>query len=106
MIGQRKAFHRQRIPESSYARKETVDIEIPVTSRNGYKKIMQSIRITSGLPSRIKKRNHLSQFKSKSTKISIEKTSSWLHLDDGPKVQDRQQVKDQQYSMHGFMVDL
>ena len=35
MIGQRKAFYSQRIPESSCARKETVDIDILVTSRNG-----------------------------------------------------------------------
>ena len=33
-----KAFYRQRIPQSSYARKETVDIEIIVTSRNGEEK--------------------------------------------------------------------
>ena len=36
IIGQRKVFYRQRIPESSSARKETVDIAIVVTSRNGY----------------------------------------------------------------------
>ena len=42
IIGQRKAFYRQSIPESSYARKETVDIDILVTSRNGDRKIMQS----------------------------------------------------------------
>ena len=35
ITGQRKAFHRQRIPESSCARKETVDIDILVISRNG-----------------------------------------------------------------------
>ena len=35
IIGQRKAFYKQRIPESSCARKETVDIEIFVTSRKG-----------------------------------------------------------------------
>ena len=35
IIAQRKAFYRQRIPESSCAKKETVDIDIPVTSRNG-----------------------------------------------------------------------
>ena len=46
IIGQRKAFYRQRIPESSCVRKETVDIDILVTSRNGGRKIMQSIRIT------------------------------------------------------------
>ena len=47
IIGQRKVFYRQRISEFSRARKETVDIDILVTSRNGGKKIMQSIRITS-----------------------------------------------------------
>ena len=47
IIGQRKAFYRQRIPEFSRARKETVDIDILVTSRNGDRKIIQSIRITS-----------------------------------------------------------
>ena len=39
IIGQRKALYRQRIPESNYARKETVDIDI-VTSRNSDRKIM------------------------------------------------------------------
>ena len=63
IIGQRKAFYRQRIPESSCARKETVGIDILVTSRNGDRKIMQSIRITSSSPSRIRKRNQLSQFR-------------------------------------------
>ena len=42
IIGQRKAFYRQRIPEFNHARKETVDIDILVTSRNGDRKIMQS----------------------------------------------------------------
>ena len=62
IIGQEKAFYRQRIPEPSYVRKETVDIDILVTSRNSDKKIMQSIRITSGLPTRKSKWNQLSQF--------------------------------------------
>ena len=35
IICQRKAFYRQRIPQSSCVRKETVDIDIAVTSRNG-----------------------------------------------------------------------
>ena len=34
-IGQRKAFYRQRIPEPSCTRKETVDIDIAAASRNG-----------------------------------------------------------------------
>ena len=50
IIGQRKAFYRQRIPESGCARKETVDIDILVTFRNGERKIMQSIRITNRPP--------------------------------------------------------
>ena len=38
IIGQRKAFYRHRIPEFSHARKETVDIDIFVITRNGDKK--------------------------------------------------------------------
>ena len=53
-IGQRKAFNRQRISESSCARKETVDIYILATSRNGDRRIMESIRITSRCHSRKK----------------------------------------------------
>ena len=41
---QRKVFYRQRIPEFSSTMKETVDIVILVTSRNGDRKIMQSIK--------------------------------------------------------------
>ena len=62
IIGQRKTFYRQRIAEFSCARKETVDIDILVTSRNGDRKIMQSIRITSKPPLRKRKWNQLSQF--------------------------------------------
>ena len=39
IIGQRKACDRQRIPESSCAGKETVDIDMLVTSTNGDRKI-------------------------------------------------------------------
>ena len=62
-IGQRKAFYRQRISESSCARKETLDIDILVTSRNSDRRIMQSIRTTNKPPSRIRKWNQLSQFR-------------------------------------------
>ena len=41
IIGQRKAFYSQRIPESSCVRNETVDIDILATSRNGDRKIME-----------------------------------------------------------------
>ena len=75
IIGQRKAFYRQRIPEFSCARKETVDIDILVTFRNVHRKIMQSIRITSRPPLRKRKWNQLSQFLRTCTKvIPIEKT--------------------------------
>ena len=63
IIGQRKAFDRLRIPEPSYARKQTVAIDILIASRNGDRKIMQSIRITSKpLSRRKRKQNQLSQF--------------------------------------------
>ena len=55
IIGQRKAFYRQRIPEPSCARKEMVEIDILVTSRNGGRKIMQFIRIKSRPPLRKRK---------------------------------------------------
>ena len=60
IIGQSKAFYRQRIPESRCARKETVDIDIIVTSRNGDRKVMQSIRVTSWPTSRKRKWNQFS----------------------------------------------
>ena len=77
IIGQRKAFYRQRIPGSSCARKETVEVDILVTSSNGDGKIMQSIRITSRRRPRKRKWNQLSQFRRTSTKaIPVEKTSA------------------------------
>ena len=57
IIGQRKAFYGQRILEFSRARKETVDIEILVTSRNGDRKVMQSIKVRSRPPSRKRESN-------------------------------------------------
>ena len=62
IIVQRKAFYRYRIPESSCARKKTVDIDILVASRNNDRKIMQSIRITSRPLLRKRKSNQLIQF--------------------------------------------
>ena len=62
ITGQRKALYRQRIPESSCVKKQTVDIEILVTSRNGDRKIMQSITITTRPPTKKRKWDQLSQF--------------------------------------------
>ena len=58
-----KAFSRQRIPESSCAKNETVDKDILMISRDGDRKIMQSFRITSKPPLRIRQWNQLSQFR-------------------------------------------
>ena len=74
IIRQMKAFYRYRIPESSCVRKKTVDIDILVNSRNGDRKIMQPIRITSRPPTK-RKWNQLSQFCRTFTKVTpIEKT--------------------------------
>ena len=62
IIGQRKAFYWQRIPEFSCASKETVDIDILVTSTNVHRKIMQSLRKTSRPPSGERKVSLLIQF--------------------------------------------
>ena len=51
-MSQREVFYRQKIPGSSCAREEIVDIDILVTPRNGDRKIMQSITIMSRPPSR------------------------------------------------------
>ena len=62
MILQIKSFYMQRISDSGRAKKETVDINILVRSRNGDRKIMQSIRITSRAPSRVREWNQMSHF--------------------------------------------
>ena len=50
ILSQIKPFHRQRVPEPSCARKETVDVSILITSRTGDRKIMQT-RSGSGINS-------------------------------------------------------
>ena len=47
IIGQTKAFYSQIIPESRCVRKKTLELDILITSKNGDRKIMQSVRITS-----------------------------------------------------------
>ena len=67
-VGQRKAFYRQRIPEPSCMKKETVEIDILVTSGNGEGK-------RSRPTLRKGKYNKLTQFASTFTKvIPIENT--------------------------------
>ena len=62
VMGEIIAFYKPRIPASSCARKETVDIDILVISRSGDRKIVQSIRITSRAVLRIRKWNQFRQF--------------------------------------------
>ena len=56
---------------------------------------MQSIRITSRPLSRIRKRNQFNQFRWINSD-TYKKDFSWLHLDNETRVQESQQVKDQQ----------
>ena len=83
IIGQRKPFYRQRIPEPSCAIKETVDIDIRIKPRNDRNYLLLSIiyylsstRITSGSTTRMRNWNQFSQFKYHLTTkiIPIEKT--------------------------------
>ena len=62
-VGQKKVFYGQRIPESSCGRKENVEIDIIITSRNSEGKVMQPIRISSRPSPRFRKRNQFSQFR-------------------------------------------
>ena len=85
IISQRKTFCGQRIPESSCERKETVDIEILITSRrNSDRKIMQPIRITSELAEPVQP-VQMNIYQSNSYRNDL----SWLHFDDEPRVKRR-----------------
>ena len=69
IIGQRKGFYRQITTEFSCGRKVAIDIDILVTSGYGYRKIMQSIRITSRPLTRITKWNQSPVTSGTSTKV-------------------------------------
>ena len=91
IIGQRKAFDRQRIAESSCARKETGDIDILVISRNGDRKIIQSIRITSGPSFETEEVQSVKPvLKNIYQNNNYIKDLSRPHFDDEPRVQEKQ----------------
>ena len=48
-----KLLSRQKIPEPSCVKKETVDIDILIASTNGARKIIEPIRMTNGSPVRV-----------------------------------------------------
>ena len=103
-IGQRKAFYRQRIPEPSCARKETVDIDILVRSRNAERKIMQSIKNYKQTSHKNKEVEPVEPVQINIYKSNTyRKDLSWLYIDNEPRVQERQQVKDQQSSISVFV---
>ena len=98
IIGQGKAFHRRRM--FSHARQETVDID-----RNGDRKIMQSIRITSRRPWRKKEVEPVqSVLNNMYQSNTYRKDLSWPHFNDAPRAQEKQQVKDQQSCILVFVV--
>ena len=88
IIGQRKAFYRQRIPESSCARKETVDIDILVTSRNGDKKIMHAVYQNNKQTYLEKKEIEAVEpvLKNICQRNTYTKELGWPHFDDEPRV--------------------
>ena len=103
IICQGKAFHRRRM--FSRARKETADVDILVTSMKGDRKIMQSIRITSRAPWRKKEVEPVeSVLKNIYQSNTDRKDLSWPHFNDASRVQEKQQVKDQQSCRLVFVV--
>ena len=74
IIDQRKVLCRQIISKFDCVRKCSVDRNILITSWND-RKIIHSIRIATGTPTRIKKWNQLSHFRRTYLEVtSIEKT--------------------------------
>ena len=81
IIGERKALCGQRIPEFSYARKETVDTDILLTSMYGDRIIMQYIRILSGSSYQKKKAETVQPVKINIYQSNTYKNNlSWQHF--------------------------
>ena len=88
---------RQGIPECSCARKEIVNIDILVKSRNGNRKIMQSIYQNNEQTSLEKKEVEPVEPVLKNiyqSNTTFRKDLSRPNFDDQPRVQEKQQVKD------------
>ena len=74
----RKTLYRRRIPIFSSSSKETVDTDILITSRNGDRKVVWPIRITSGPSTRTSKRNQSSQLIWTLTKVKLKEKTRLL----------------------------
>ena len=106
-MGQRKAFYRQRIPEFTCARKQTADIDILITSRHGDRKIRQSFKIRSRHPSRKRIAQPVQPIlKNIYQSNTYRKDLRWPHFNDEPRVQEKEQVKDQQPCLFVFVACL
>ena len=106
-MGQRKAFYRQRIPEFTCARKQTADIDILITSRHGDRKIRQSFKIRSRHPSRKRIAQPVQPIlKNIYQSNTHRKDLRWPHFNDEPRVQEKEQVKDQQPCLFVFVACL
>ena len=97
IIGQTKAFYRQRILEFSCGRKDTFDIAILETSRNGdestslEKKEVEPIELV---------------LKNIYQSNTYRKDLSWSYFENEPRVQEKQQVRDQQSCIFIFVACL
>ena len=95
IIDQGKAFSWYGIPSS--ARKETVDVDILVTFGNNDRKNHRIYHHSEWTSYESKEAEPVQQVQMKvSQGNNCRKDFSWLHFDDEPRVQERQQVIDQQ----------
>ena len=84
-----KAFYRQTIPETNCARKETVDIDMPVTWNSDRKIIVyQNNKYTSLVNNEVEPTEPV-QINIYSSN-TYRKDLSWLHFDDERRVEERQ----------------
>ena len=96
IIGQRRAFHRHRILASNCVRRESVDIDILVPSRNGEKNHApcKNGEWTCHKNEEVEQVQPVQMNIQLSNNYKIDLT--WLQFDDEPGVQKRQQKKEQQ----------
>ena len=105
-MGQRKAFYKQKNPEFNCARKQIIDRNIFLASRNGDRKIMQSMKKRVDLLDN-KEVEPVEPLQMNIYQINIyRKSLSWLHFEDEPRGQERHQVKEKQQYISVFIVYL
>ena len=105
-MGQRKAFYKQKNPEFNCARKQIIDRNIFLASRNGDRKIMQSMKKRVDLLDN-KEVEPVEPLQMNIYQIDIyRKSLSWLHFEDEPRGQERHQVKEKQPYISVFIVYL